>query len=335
MEGVARVRQHVCQGRFRASAPVRHIQWQFQERPCQGLLRGHSQHASLETGLTKVVSTATCAPCHSAPCRSPAATTRRSSVVYESFWQTTRRRYGMPSPPKGRNCRCTSAGLGLRSAETPRMAAHWAAWAGTLPTLRGRHPVVVEGLLSQAASQRRGEGSLLPCVAAATSSRFCLQRAGFDAPTWHQLIDIAAHDPLRVWQRAATASLDAACESLLSDLDPASRALLLSQAGPGGSRATTALPTSPELRMPSECTRVVLLRRLKLLLPHAPRPCRCGGSPWEPPGRLPCGGRCGSARCTFGTGRRPDLPGSWGACRNQRFAARHERGCPAGGFPPH
>ena len=86
-------------------------------------------------------------------------------------------------------------------------------------------------------------------------------------------------DPLRGWQRAATASLDAAaCESLLSDLDPASRALPLSQAGPGGSRAITALPTSPELRMPSECMRVVLLRWLRLPLPHAPRQCRCGGS---------------------------------------------------------
>ena len=80
-------------------------------------------------------------------------------------------------------------GLGLRSAETSRIAAHWASWADTLPTLRGRHPVVVEGLLSQAASQRRGEGGLLPCVAAALSSQFCLQRAGFDAPTWHQLIE--------------------------------------------------------------------------------------------------------------------------------------------------
>ena len=43
-------------------------------------------------------------------------------------------------------------------------------------------------------------------------------------------------DPLRGWQSAATACLDAAaCESLLSDFDPASHALLLSQAGPGGS----------------------------------------------------------------------------------------------------
>ena len=97
-------------------------------------------------------------------------------------------------------------GLGLRSADTSRIAAHWASWADSLPTLRGRHPVVVEGLLSQAASQRRGEGGLLPCVAAALSSQSCLQRAGFLARTWHQLIETTAlkNRPLRGWQRAAT-----------------------------------------------------------------------------------------------------------------------------------
>ena len=42
----------------------------------------------------------------------------------------------------------------------------------------------------------------------------------------------------------------------------------------------------------------------------------------RPPGLLPCGGRFGSARCTFGTGRRPDMPGKWSACRNQRFFLR-------------
>ena len=199
--------------------------------------------------------------------------------------------------------------------------------------------MVVEGLLSQAASQRRGEGGLLPCVAAALSSQSCLQRAGFDAPTWHQLIESTRPDEpvvhnfgdfLRGWQRAARASLDAAtCESLLSDLDPASRAVLLSHAGPGGSRAITARPTSPELRMPSECMRVVLLQRLRLPLPHAPGQCRCGGS------LDPLGDHRACAWCTFGTGRRPDMPGRWGACRTQRFFARHKRGCPAGGFPPH
>ena len=64
---------------------------------------------------------------------------------------------------------------------------------------------------------------------------------------------------------------------LSCDLDPASRALLLSQAGPGGPRAVVALPTAPEFRLSSECMRVLLLRHLRASLPHAPRQCRCGG----------------------------------------------------------
>ena len=128
------------------------------------------------------VATTYSAPCRPLPRRhSPAATMRRSLVVCGSCWPTTRRRYWMPDlATKRAQLPLHFGGLGLLSAETSRIAAHWASWAGTLPTLRGRHPVVVEGLLSQAASQRR----LLPCVAAALSSQSCLQRAGFVAPTW-------------------------------------------------------------------------------------------------------------------------------------------------------
>ena len=181
-------------------------------------------------------------------------------------------------------------GLGLRSAEATRVdcvAAHWASWADTLPTLWDRHPGLVAGTLHQTGLQRQGEGCILPCVGAALQSESCLRQAGFDAPPWQQMAansrpgEVAVRnfgDPLRGWQRAATACLDAAaCESLLSELDMASHALLLSQAGPGGSRAITALPTSPELRLPSECMRVLSLRRLRMPLPHAPRRCRCGG----------------------------------------------------------
>ena len=84
-------------------------------------------------------------------------------------------------------------------------------------------------------------------------------------------------DTLRGWQRAAAACLDkSAC--VYFDLDPASRALMLSQAGPGGSLAITALPTAPEFRMPSSHMRVLLLRRLRQPLSLAPRTCRCGGA---------------------------------------------------------
>ena len=65
----------------------------------------------------------------------------------------------------------------------------------------------------------------------------------------------------RGWQQAACAGLDQ--RALETDLDGASRALLLSQAGPGGSLALTALPTREEFTLQDDTFRCVLLRRLK------------------------------------------------------------------------
>ena len=64
--------------------------------------------------------------------------------------------------------------------------------------------------------------------------------------------------------------------TLFSDLDLASRALLLSQAGPQAGRALHVLPTAAELRLPSELFRIILLRRLRMPLPASARACRCG-----------------------------------------------------------
>ena len=58
----------------------------------------------------------------------------------------------------------------------------------------------------------------------------------------------------------------------------ASRALILSQAGPGGSLAITVLPTAPKFRLPSSHMRVLLLRRLRQPLPVVPHTCRCGSA---------------------------------------------------------
>ena len=60
-------------------------------------------------------------------------------------------------------------------------------------------------------------------------------------------------------------------------LTPASRALLLSQAGQFASRALNVLPTRDDVAIPSAQFRVLLLRRLRLPLPLAPRRCSCHG----------------------------------------------------------
>ena len=107
----------------------------------------------------------------------------------------------------------------------------------------------------------------------------------FHRPTWQGLWDGAAPgqgpgepgDFLRGWQKEATSLTDeAAHNTLFSDLDLASRALLLSQAGPQVGRALHVLPTGAELRLPSDRLRIVLLRRLRMPLPAAARACRCG-----------------------------------------------------------
>ena len=68
-----------------------------------------------------------------------------------------------------------------------------------------------------------------------------------------------------------------ALETLFTELDSTSRALLLSQGGDAASCAFTAVPTSADTRVPDDEFRVMLLRRLRLPLPLAPKRCACGG----------------------------------------------------------
>ena len=68
-----------------------------------------------------------------------------------------------------------------------------------------------------------------------------------------------------------------ALETLFADLDPASRALLLSQGGEAAGCAFTATPSSPDTAVPDAEYRVLLLCRLRLPLPLAPKHCACGG----------------------------------------------------------
>ena len=83
------------------------------------------------------------------------------------------------------------------------------------------------------------------------------------------------------WQRTASKALQSlhkrALETLFTELDPTSRALLLSQGGDAASCAFTAFPTSADTRVPDDEFRLMLLCRLRLPLPLAPKRCACGG----------------------------------------------------------
>eukprot|EP00438_Fugacium_kawagutii_P035997 Skav228963 [mRNA] locus=scaffold671:28044:28988:+ [translate_table: standard] len=77
-------------------------------------------------------------------------------------------------------------------------------------------------------------------------------------------------------ERAQSKATQSSCRrQLLTALDPASRALLISQSGPHASLAFTTIPFGPEFTYPSHIFRILLLRRLRLPLPLAARTCRC------------------------------------------------------------
>ena len=140
------------------------------------------------------------------------------------------------------------------------------AWACDLP--------LVSGCLFRAQCMPPALASAIRSGTAATRVR----EAGFPVPDWSVAAAPAAPHPphgdghLRGWQRTAVAACDEpALETHLSHLNPASRALLLSQAGPHSGRASQSLHINrchPATRTP-----LLLLRRLRLPLPLTPRTC--------------------------------------------------------------
>ena len=83
---------------------------------------------------------------------------------------------------------------------------------------------------------------------------------------------------LRGWQRYAARACDKrAFEMHFATSPPASRALLLSQAGPHAACCFTVCPTHEAVTIPAAEFRVLLLRRLRLPVPLAPRVCACRG----------------------------------------------------------
>ena len=169
-------------------------------------------------------------------------------------------------------CSCARLPAVTRSAETGRFAAHWASLADTVPTLRERHPGVVAVLLRHAEALRSESrtGCIVPGVSAALRAESCLKQAGFDAPFWPALLDnrpasgqaVRSFGDLLWWPSSRVAAgshglsgcrcVRKASSHLLPDLDQASRALLLSQAG------LAALAPSPCFPPPrsSACPRI-------------------------------------------------------------------------------
>ena len=177
-------------------------------------------------------------------------------------------------------------GLGLGSAERQRYAAYWASWADTLQVLRDRQPGVLAELVRPLLDVEAA-GTPASTRAAAQAAEY-LRAQGFRAPSWATLLesDFEAPPGRREpgigrpgWQHAATTATDKrVLETLFSDLDPASRALLLSQSGDAASCAFTAFPTSRDTDVPDAEYRILLLRRLRLPLPLTPARCPCGGN---------------------------------------------------------
>ena len=218
----------------------------------------------------------------------------------------------------------------VRSAVAARQAAHWASWCDTLPVIHALAPVAADRLLHAL------QGHVpLPAAAAANQARDALRATGYDAPAWASLLDASDTPPARGcafepgdapqgWQRQAAGACDErACETHFSDLTLASRALLLSQAGPHSARAITVAPTHEAVSIPNAQFRILLLRRLRLPRSLAPCTCSCRG-------RLDAFGdhraACAARRARMATGPRRcgGLPRGRCACRSRRPRRRHE-----------
>ena len=148
--------------------------------------------------------------------------------------------------------------------------------------LHQRHPAVAAWLVQQLQSPEPGT---VQCVREAALAAENLTSAGFATPTWGQLleglrpeqVELELGEFVRGWQRLACHFPDeVALSALQAELDDASRALLLSQAGTYGGRVFTVIPTAVELQVSSAHMRVLLLRRLRMPLVPTPNRCRCG-----------------------------------------------------------
>ena len=177
-----------------------------------------------------------------------------------------------------------SGGCGLHSALRSRAPAHWASWADSLRMIHRRHPAVAH-IMIQHLIEPRGLRHFSAAVACVDE----ILDMGFNPPDWRPLATaqrefLAARlpgvlsIPAQGWQHEASIAVETTFMevSILSQLVPAERAMLHSQGGPLAGFPFTAVPVHPHVRFDSDLFRVLLLRRLRLLLPLSSRTCRCG-----------------------------------------------------------
>ena len=151
----------------------------------------------------------------------------------------------LPEPAQARaQLALRHGGLGLRSATRHAPAAYWASWADALRAIARRDPDFAREVAGSLASDR----PLPPALQSARDARDSLSAVGFEPPAWAELLraqvqalpeDDPSLDLTRGWQRPAS----------LREADPASAALLESQAGPHAARVLTTRPTLPEFTL--------------------------------------------------------------------------------------
>ena len=179
-------------------------------------------------------------------------------------------------------------GLGLRCAARLAQAAYWASWADCLPMVHQRHPPIAQ-FLQHSLDLAEDMQATADCLQEARLARATLLHEGFDeCPSARQILDGARpRQPTSPdvgewshgWQYWAAGARDAYARTHFfraNRSDPTFRTLLRSQSGRGSGRVFTVLPTSPATTLSSAELRVLLLRRLRLPLPLAPRRCHCG-----------------------------------------------------------
>ena len=184
----------------------------------------------------------------------------------------------------------SSGGLGLRSATRGRDCAFWASWADALPTIRKRHPAVVDQIC---VALQRGDVGLHLVKAAQCRER--LNTSGFESE-WGDVArglqpgQILLDDPMpgvarQGWQRGVAQHMEERLRTNIvwPRLDPPGQALLRSQSGTMAGIPFCCFPISMATRFEPQEFRILLLRRLWCPLPLCSASCRCG-HPLDPRG---------------------------------------------------